>query len=111
MREIKNGDTLIGLKASPLSLFFYKREFGTDLLNDLIKMQKKSGVELDTMTIMQIGYALNVAYNYPDKTPSFLTWFEGLEVLEVDLLTAIMEEASNLFVTGKATKGATVKKK
>lgn len=38
MRIVKMGEKEIGLKASPLALLYYKQEFKTDLLGDLIKL-------------------------------------------------------------------------
>lgn len=49
MRIVKMGEKEIGLKATPLALLYYKQEFKTDLLGDLIKLAgnlAKSGGDL-----------------------------------------------------------------
>jgi hypothetical protein len=49
MKTVKMGEKEIGLKASPLALLYYKQEFKTDLLGDLIKLAgnlAKSGGDL-----------------------------------------------------------------
>jgi hypothetical protein len=49
MQTVKMGEKEIGLKASPLALLYYKQEFKTDLLGDLIKLAgnlAKSGGDL-----------------------------------------------------------------
>lgn len=38
MREIKIGEKIVRVRATPLALLFYRREFKTDLLSDLIKL-------------------------------------------------------------------------
>ena len=101
MREIKINGKTIGVKASPLTLLFYKQQFKTDLLNDLITMQKGKKVEMDTVKILQIGWALNKSYVYPQNIPSFMTWMENLGVVDPELLKMIMEEAKELFVKDK----------
>ena len=49
MKTVKMGEKEIGLKATPLALLYYKQEFKTDLLGDLIKLAgnlAKSGGDL-----------------------------------------------------------------
>lgn len=49
MKTVKMGEKEIGLKATPLALLYYKQEFKTDLLGDLIKLAgniTKSGEDL-----------------------------------------------------------------
>jgi hypothetical protein len=49
MKIVKMGEKEIGLKATPLALLYYKQEFKTDLLGDLIKLAgnlAKSGGDL-----------------------------------------------------------------
>lgn len=38
MKTVKIGEKDINLRATPLGLFYYKQEFGTDLMGDLMKM-------------------------------------------------------------------------
>jgi hypothetical protein len=40
MREITVGGKQIRVRATPLALLFYKQEFRTDLIGDLISMQE-----------------------------------------------------------------------
>jgi hypothetical protein len=49
MKVVKMGEKEIGLKATPLALLYYKQEFKTDLIGDLIKLAgnlAKSGGDL-----------------------------------------------------------------
>ena len=111
MREIKINNKEIGFKASPLSLLFYKQEFRSDLLGDLASL-KKEGEQMyfDSVAILQIGWALNRSYNLPEKTKPFESWMEELEALDIDLFKAIIEEASNLFVSDKGKAKGSKKK-
>lgn len=103
MRRIKIGEKEIGLKATPLALLYYKQEFKTDLIGDLLKMQKlaKDPSALDSVALLQIAWAMNKAAEGKGKTfPHFESWldqFEYVDFSDADTMTAIMNEAADGF--------------
>lgn len=103
MRTIKIGEKEIGLKATPLALLYYKQEFKTDLIGDLLKMQALANdpSALDSVAILQIAWAMNKAAEGKGKTfPHFESWLEQFEYVDfsdADTLTAIMNEAADGF--------------
>jgi hypothetical protein len=110
MRTIQIGEKQIGLKATPLALVFYKQAFGTDLIGDLMKMQKieKDPSKLDVVFILQMAWAMAKAYEgVGKKFPDFTTWVAELEAFDFsDVTTAVMEEAQDgFFRRGSRTKG------
>jgi len=115
MRTIKIGEKEIGLKATPLALLYYKQEFKTDLIGDLLKMQKLANdpSALDSVALLQIAWAMNKAAEGKGKTfPHFESWldqFEYVDFSDADTLTAIMNEAGEGFFRGSAAGGATRK--
>lgn len=103
MRTIKIGGKEIGLKATPLALLYYRQEFKSDLIGDLIKMQEIADDPsvLDSVALLQITWAMNKAAEGKGKTfPHFESWldqFEYVDFSDVDTMTAIMDEAENGF--------------
>ena len=103
MKTIKIGEKEIGLKATPLALLYYKQEFKTDLIGDLLKMQALANdpSALDSVAILQIAWAMNKAAEGKGKTfPHFESWLEQFEYVDfsdADTLTAIMNEAMEGF--------------
>ena len=103
MRTIKIGEKEIGLKATPLALLYYKQEFKTDLIGDLLKMQALANdpSALDSVALLQIAWAMNKAAEGKGKAfPDFEAWldqFEYVDFSDADALTAIMNEAAEGF--------------
>ena len=103
MRTIKIGGKEIGLKATPLALLFYRQEFKTDLIGDLLKMQAIADdpSALDSVALLQIAWAMNKAAEGKGKTfPHFESWLEQFEYVDfsdADTMTAIMDEAADGF--------------
>lgn len=106
MRTIKIGEKEIGLKATPLALLYYKQEFKTDLIGDLLKMQALANdpSALDSVALLQIAWAMNKASEGKGKTfPHFESWLEQFEYVDfsdADTMTAIMDEAADGFFRG-----------
>ena len=103
--EIKIGEKEIRLRATPLALLYYKQEFGSDLLGDLIKMQDiaKDISKLDTVACLQLIWAMNKADNYGKPFPSFEKWLAELESVDISdpsFIVAAVEEAANGFLRG-----------
>ena len=103
MRTVNIGGKQIGLKATPLALLYYKQEFKTDLIGDLLKMQELANdpSALDSVAILQIAWAMNKAAEGKGKTfPHFESWldqFEYVDFSDADTMTAIMNEAADGF--------------
>lgn len=104
--EIKIGEKEIRLRATPLALLYYKQEFGSDLLGDLIKMQDvaQDVSKIDTVACLQIIWAMNKADNYGKPFPSFEKWLAELESIDFTdptFLVAAIEEAVDGFLRGR----------
>jgi hypothetical protein len=103
MRTIKIGEKEIGLKATPLALLYYRQEFKSDLIGDLLKMQALANdpSALDSVAILQIAWAMNKAAEGMGKAfPHFESWlaqFEYVDFSDTDTMTAIMDEAADGF--------------
>ena len=103
MRKIKIGEKELGLKASPLALFYYQKEFGTDLMNDLMSLQNMADIDednlagFDSVKLLQIIYAMNKANNFKKEFPNFEDWLNDLEYIDLgepEFMVEAMEEAT-----------------
>ena len=108
MREITIGDKQLRLRATPLALLFYKQEFGSDLVGDMMGMQelKTDPGQFDSVIFLQIIWALAKADN-PKDFPSFVTWVSSLDAFDFsdeEIMLAVMEEAVDGFFRGRAGK-------
>jgi hypothetical protein len=120
MREIPIGDNRVRVRATPLALLFYKQEFKTDLIADILKMgirvvgkkglNIKGGASLenldfsalDSTLFLQLVWAMAKA-DSPKGFPSFMTWVEGLERIDfadAEFLNGVIEEAVDGFFRG-----------
>jgi hypothetical protein len=106
MRTIKIGEKEIGLKATPLALLFYKQQFKSDLVSDLLKMQglEKDPSKLDGVLILQMAWAMARANEgLGQKFPDFNTWVAGLDELDLEeLMVCVIEEAQQGFFRGRS---------
>ena len=113
MREIKVNEKTIGVKASSLTLFFYKKEFKSDLIGDIAKLQKDGEITFDSVIFLQIAWALNKSYSYPNEIKPFEPWMIDLGCVSINFYEQVMKEAMNLLLDkrpmGKTKKN--VKKK
>lgn len=106
MKELKIGETKVRVKATPLALLFYKQEFKTDLLGDLIKMQgiEEDMSKFDTVAMLQLVWAMAKADAYGQQFPSFVEWVSQLETIDIsdkDFLVAALEEATDGFLRSR----------
>jgi hypothetical protein len=104
MREITIGEKQIRVRATPLALLFYKQEFKTDLIGDLISMQEMTSDPslFDSVKILQIMWAMAKA-DGKGSFSSFETWLGGLDSVDFadgDMLAAVVEEATDGFFRG-----------
>lgn len=117
MREIMIGEQQVRVRATPLALLFYKQEFKSDILADLLKMidvEKfmKNGsynetdvIDLlerfDIVTVYQIVWAMAKADSFGQgQFPSFVQWFSQLNVenlYDQNVITSVIEEATDGF--------------
>lgn len=111
MREIRIGEQTVRVRATPLALLFYKQEFGSDVLGDLIKLQgvEKDPSKFDATSSLQLMWAMAKADAYGHGSfPSFAEWLNGLEGIDLsdaDMYSAIYNEA----IEGFFRKGAGAK--
>lgn len=116
MRDIKIGESTYGVSATTLALLFYKQEFKSDLVKDLVKMASEMNIEqlnYDALQILQFFWAMNKAHKLPDKQPGFEAWIQtivGLDFGDVDMIKAIFEEAMDGFFPKSASKVGGAKK-
>ena len=107
MREITIGEKQIRVRATPLALLYYRQEFKTDLIGDLISMQEMSAdpSQFDALKFLQLIWAMAKADN-PKEAPSFETWLgilDGFDFTDADVMTAVVEEATDGFFRGGRT--------
>ncbi len=104
MREITIGDKTIRVRATPLALLYYKQEFNTDLVGDLMSMQNmvNDPSQFDALKFLQLIWAMAKA-DEAKGFPSFETWLSGLgsfDFADEGIMTAVVEEATDGFFRG-----------
>jgi hypothetical protein len=104
MREIQIGDKTIRVRATPLALLFYKQEFNSDLIGDLMSMQNMANdpSQFDALKFLQLIWAMAKADNAKDF-PSFEMWLAMLDAIDfadADTMAAVVEEATDGFFRG-----------
>jgi len=106
VKKIKIGDKELGLRASPLALFYYQTEFNKDLMSDLMSLQSMAEInendfsDFDSVKLLQIIYAMNRANNYGKEFPTFVAWLNGLEYMDLsdpEFILDAMDEAMDGF--------------
>jgi hypothetical protein len=110
MKELTIGESKVRVRATPLALLYYKQEFKSDLLGDLVKMEelKKDPSKLDSIALLQLIWAMAKADTHPNQFPSFMEWLSSLtefDLSDASLLSAALEEAADgFFRRGKQRK-------
>ena len=104
MREITIGEKTIRVRATPLALLFYKQEFNTDLIGDLISMQEMATdpSQFDALKFLQLIWAMAKADD-AKGFPSFEGWLSNLDSIDfadADIMTTVIEEATDGFFRG-----------
>ncbi len=106
MKTIKIGSNDVNIKASPVALFYYRQEFETDLIGDLIKMSKRAKdlSAIDSIVILQLIWAMVKAATGTGKNfPGFEKWLADLESIDFadqSLMNAVIGEAEDGFFRG-----------
>jgi len=104
MREITIGEKTIRVRATPLALLYYRQEFKTDLIGDLISMQAMSSdpSQFDALKFLQLIWAMAKADD-AKGFPSFEVWlggFDSFDFADADVMTTVVEEATDGFFRG-----------
>ena len=107
MREITIGEKQIRVRATPLALLFYKQEFNSDLIGDLISMQNMANdpSQFDALKFLQLIWAMAKADDAKDF-PSFENWLASLgsfDFADANMMGAVVEEATDGFFRGGRT--------
>ncbi len=111
MRELKIGEKTIQIRGTALALLFYKREFKSDLLKDMINMfggdLKTMGADmgpenLDTVTILQMVWAMAKAGEFgKGQFPGFESWLhqsgDEINIFSEEFLTDVINEMTEGF--------------
>ena len=105
MKELTIGESQVRVRATPLALLYYKQEFKSDLLGDLVKMEaiKTDPSKLDSVALLQLIWAMAKADAHPKQFPSFEEWLSnltGFDLSDTTLLSAALEEAADGFFRG-----------
>ncbi len=101
MREVKIGGKNYRVVASPITLFFYKKEFKTDLIGDMMSFQSLEDdiTTFDSTILLQMAWAMAKTANN-GKLVNFEQWLGELEYIDFsdDTMTlGIVEEAQKGF--------------
>lgn len=83
MKTINLGGREITIKGSPLTLLFYKQEFGQSFSGDLAAMQEIENdiSKLDDVNLLQMIWAMEKTAN--GKIKPFYKWLEEFESLNI----------------------------
>lgn len=111
MRELNIGDQTVRVRATPLALLFYKQEFKSDLLGDLLKLEKVKNdpSQLDSVAFLQLIWAMAKADAFGKPFPSFVEWVGSLDSFDLSdqsVLVAALEEAADGFFRSGVKAGA-----
>jgi len=104
MREITVGGKQMRVRATPLALLYYRQEFKTDLIGDLISMQEMANdpSQFDSIKMLQLIWAMAKADD-AKGFPSFEAWLSGMDSFDfadADIMTTVIEEATDGFFRG-----------
>jgi len=111
MKTVQLGSKKIGLKATPLALLFYKQEFGSDLIGDLVSLSaiSKDPSRIDTVLLLQLVWAMNKTHNGIGKSfPNFVKWLDGFDSIDFadeQFMLDVLEEAERGFFRGGTSGG------
>lgn len=92
MKRIKLGDREIDIQASPLTLLYYKKEFGQSFSSDLLEMLGE-GARVDDVNLLQMAWAMEKTAN-EGKLVDFESWLKQFEY--VDLLSGVAVEITGV---------------
>lgn len=88
MIEIRMGDNVLKVRATALTLLFYKQEFKKDLIGDFMKFDvlQKDPTQWDSVMILQMVWAMTkteaLASNLGASFPGFQSWVSKLQRID-----------------------------
>lgn len=103
-KEIKFGENIIQVRATALTLLFYRQEFKRDMLGDFLSMEnlRKGAANYDGLLWLQLLWALNktevVSENLGKSFPSFQNWIGQLK--RIDFAGEFTEDLSDIIADG-----------
>ena len=108
MREINIGGKDFRVVASPITLFFYKKEFKRDLLGEMMGFEKMENdvSNFDGLVILQMAWAMIKTANN-GRLEGFEQWLGKLEYVDFEdtqmILDIVDEARENFFRGGEQT--------
>lgn len=101
MRNIKIGGKDYKVVASPITLFFYKKEFKTDLVGDMMSFQNLENdvTTFDSIVLLQMAWAMIKTANNGELV-NFEQWLDELEHIDFSdnkMTLGIVDEAQKGF--------------
>ena len=109
MREVTIGGETHTIVASPLSLYLYKRAFGTDILGDLFNCEAiRSGefADADFTVALQVVWALIKTAKLHESFPDWEQWVASLpevDFADMQMIEAVYDECRRGFFRSAAT--------
>lgn len=104
LKIIELGGREIKITGSPMTPYFYKREFGQSFSGDLIAMQEmnKDKSKFDDINLLQMIWAMERTANKDIKP--FVNWLADFEYLNLDdVMAEVVEEAMNATFRSRET--------
>ena len=100
MRQVKISGEKIDIQATPYSLVVHENEFGTDLIEDTMKLSEAMVSErVNGLLAMRITYTLAktaaLIKNSNQIFPEFNAWLMGIEALDLgnaDMYSEVIDE-------------------
>lgn len=105
MRELSMGDKQVRVRATALALLFYKQQFKSDLIGDIVSLQAMgdNAANFDSVKILQMIWAMAKADTFGQQFPSFEAWlseFDSIDFSDVSFINAALDEAKDGFFRG-----------
>jgi len=105
MREIMLGEKPVRVRATALTLMFYKQAFGRDLIGDLMSMigLEEDPSKFDSTVFLQMMWAMAKTAAYPQEFPTCERWLLELDAFDVtdqQMLNTVFEVAREGFFRG-----------
>jgi len=107
MRNVKIGGIEYRIMATPITLFYYKKEFHKDLISDFMPMQnmEKDVSAFDGMVFLQMAWAMIKTAG--GQIPTLEQWIASLPFVDFEdeemVLGVIQEAQEGFFRSGEQT--------
>lgn len=98
MKTIKLGNREITIVGSPMTPYFYKKEFNQSFSGDLLKMQELQFDQssLDDINLLQMVWAMEKTAKMGKDMKDFENWLAEFEFIDLsEVITDVIEEAMN----------------